>query len=75
MKIIDRLKLFVQVSGLSVQECSEAMGVSFATLYRLLNGTSDKSSVLKIDAFLDKHNFYPQEKPNTSNAREERQNA
>ena len=72
MKIIERLKLYVQVSGLSVQECSEAMGVSFATIYRLLNGTSDKSAVLKIDAFLDRQNFYPQAKDSARQTQEDR---
>lgn len=75
MKIIDRLNHFIQVSGLSVQDCAKEMGVSFATLYRLMNGTSDKSAILKIDAFLDRHDFYPQKKPTPIAPREERQNA
>lgn len=75
MKIIDRLKTFIQVSGLSVQECADEIGVSFPTLYRLLNGTTDKSAVLRIDAFLDKHNFYPQKHTTPVNSAEERQNA
>lgn len=75
MKIIDRLKVFIQVSGLSVQDCADEIGVSFPTLYRLLNGTTDKSAVLRIDAFLDKHNFYPQKQTIASKPTEERQNA
>lgn len=61
MKIIDRLKSYIEETGVSVQGCAESMGVSFPTLYRLLNGTSDKAALLKIDAFLDQRNYYPQE--------------
>ena len=67
MKIIDRLKAYIQVSGVSVQTCADDIGVSFPTLYRLLNGTTDKSAVLRIDAYLDERNFYPQNESTVTN--------
>lgn len=73
MKIIDRLKLFLESSDISVQECAKKMGISYPTAYRLINGVSDKSALLKVDAFLDGMNFYPTvtEKPTPSQPTEE----
>lgn len=73
MEIIDRLKVYLNATGLSVQDCASLIGVSFPTLYRLINGSSDKSAVLKIDKFLDGQDFYPSHKQDRASAKQEEQ--
>ena len=61
MKLIDRTKLFLRVTKTSQVELSERLGIGFTALNRLLNGKAGKVSLaLKLDAFLDEQNFYPE---------------
>ena len=71
MKIIDRTKLFLKTSEMTQLELADQLGVSFTSLNRLLKGKAGKASLaLKIDAYLDAKDFYPQSKDNAAPAEE-----
>ena len=54
MKITDKIKLFLKLSGLSQQELAKRAGVHPVTLCNLLNGkTGQKNALFKLDAFIE----------------------
>ena len=70
MKILDRTKLYLKVAKTSQTALAKRLGIAPTAFNRLLRGkTKENTIALRLDAFLDEQNFYPEDSPSSTRQR------